>query len=252
MPAGGFVIIEGNTFGSTTGLNDIIDFTGAARPGPILQILNNVSPARAMTCSTWMPPMRISKATCSCTFTTATSRPRILRAPFPTDWAPLAGPTTRRASSRCAISSSMWITSRSARKAASSRWSTTPLLASVWPRLISANPPGHAAGRRCARRRQHLLESARLCGNEFPESISHQRNGHAHRQSEHLRVRRRARQWHGQSECRSAPRQHRHRHHHRNVGLAGSCPARRVSCHRQRPQRSGSRRAGGLGRFDLG
>ncbi len=42
MPAGGFVIIDGNTFGSTTGLNDIIDFTGAARPGPIVQILNNV------------------------------------------------------------------------------------------------------------------------------------------------------------------------------------------------------------------
>jgi CotH kinase protein/Lamin Tail Domain/Bacterial Ig domain/Calx-beta domain/Immunoglobulin domain len=42
MPANGFVIIDGNTFGTTTGLNDIIDFTGARRPGPILQVLNNV------------------------------------------------------------------------------------------------------------------------------------------------------------------------------------------------------------------
>jgi hypothetical protein len=42
MPAGGFVIIDGNTFGTTTGLNDIIDFSGAQRPGPVLQILNNV------------------------------------------------------------------------------------------------------------------------------------------------------------------------------------------------------------------
>src|SRR4030095_2678833 len=42
VPANGFVVIDGNTFGGTTGLNDIIDFTGAHRPGPILQVLNNV------------------------------------------------------------------------------------------------------------------------------------------------------------------------------------------------------------------
>ena len=41
MPANGYVIIEGNTFGGTTGYSDIIDFTGGQRPGPILQVLNN-------------------------------------------------------------------------------------------------------------------------------------------------------------------------------------------------------------------
>jgi hypothetical protein len=41
MPAGGYVIIEGNYFGGTTGYSDIIDFTGGQRPGPILQVLNN-------------------------------------------------------------------------------------------------------------------------------------------------------------------------------------------------------------------
>jgi hypothetical protein len=40
--ANGFALIEGCRFGTTTGLNDIIDFTGGQRPGPILQILNNV------------------------------------------------------------------------------------------------------------------------------------------------------------------------------------------------------------------
>lgn len=41
MPASGYVIIEGNYFGGTTGYSDIIDFTGGQRPGPILQVLNN-------------------------------------------------------------------------------------------------------------------------------------------------------------------------------------------------------------------
>jgi hypothetical protein len=40
--AGGQMIIEGNTFGTNKGHNDIIDFTGPVRPGPILQVLNNV------------------------------------------------------------------------------------------------------------------------------------------------------------------------------------------------------------------
>jgi hypothetical protein len=39
---GGFAIIQGNRFGVTTGLNDIIDFTGGQRPGPILQVLDNI------------------------------------------------------------------------------------------------------------------------------------------------------------------------------------------------------------------
>jgi Lamin Tail Domain/CotH kinase protein/Bacterial Ig domain/Immunoglobulin domain/Immunoglobulin I-set domain len=41
LPAGGYGIIESNWFGTTTGLNDIIDFTGGQRPGAILQILHN-------------------------------------------------------------------------------------------------------------------------------------------------------------------------------------------------------------------
>ena len=36
IPAGGQVIIERNQFGGTTGLNDIIFFRGAQRPGPVL------------------------------------------------------------------------------------------------------------------------------------------------------------------------------------------------------------------------
>ena len=42
MPPNGHAIIERNTFGSTTGYNDIIDFTGGRRPGPIGQFLDNV------------------------------------------------------------------------------------------------------------------------------------------------------------------------------------------------------------------
>lgn len=42
MPPDGYVIIEGNYFGGTTGYSDIIDFTGGRRPGPIIQVLDNV------------------------------------------------------------------------------------------------------------------------------------------------------------------------------------------------------------------
>jgi hypothetical protein len=42
IPAGGHMIFEGNVFGRTVGYNDIIDFTGGHRPGPIIQVLNNV------------------------------------------------------------------------------------------------------------------------------------------------------------------------------------------------------------------
>ncbi len=41
LPAAGYGILDGNWFGTTTGLNDIIDFTGGQRPNAILQILNN-------------------------------------------------------------------------------------------------------------------------------------------------------------------------------------------------------------------
>lgn len=42
VPSAGFVLIEDNVFGRTTLLNDIIDFTGARRPGPTLHIRNNI------------------------------------------------------------------------------------------------------------------------------------------------------------------------------------------------------------------
>jgi hypothetical protein len=42
FPADGYALFQGNTFGKVTGGNDIIDFTGGQRPGPILQILDNV------------------------------------------------------------------------------------------------------------------------------------------------------------------------------------------------------------------
>jgi hypothetical protein len=42
FPADGYALIEGNWFGTTTGYNDIIDFTGGQRPGPIAQFLDNV------------------------------------------------------------------------------------------------------------------------------------------------------------------------------------------------------------------
>jgi hypothetical protein len=47
LPANGFLIIENNLFGSTTGLNDIIDFTGGQRPGAIMQVISNVFTAAA-------------------------------------------------------------------------------------------------------------------------------------------------------------------------------------------------------------
>ncbi len=42
IPANGYGIFRGNYFGHTFGFNDTIDFTGGQRPGPILQIINNV------------------------------------------------------------------------------------------------------------------------------------------------------------------------------------------------------------------
>lgn len=42
MPAGGYALVQGNTFGTTTGHNDIFDFTGGKRPGSIFQVLDNV------------------------------------------------------------------------------------------------------------------------------------------------------------------------------------------------------------------
>lgn len=42
IPAAGFLVIEGNVFGTTTGLNDIIDFSRARRPGPVLEVRGNV------------------------------------------------------------------------------------------------------------------------------------------------------------------------------------------------------------------
>ncbi len=41
IPTNGFVLIEGNRFGTTTGLNDIIDFSNAQRPFAILQVVSN-------------------------------------------------------------------------------------------------------------------------------------------------------------------------------------------------------------------
>ncbi len=38
----GRLVFEGNTFGTTTGYNDIIDFTNAHRPDPIVEVYNNV------------------------------------------------------------------------------------------------------------------------------------------------------------------------------------------------------------------
>ncbi|RPH96787.1 MAG: T9SS C-terminal target domain-containing protein [Calditrichaeota bacterium] len=37
-----YLILRGNTFNSTTGYNDIIDFTGCSRPGPIFQVYDNL------------------------------------------------------------------------------------------------------------------------------------------------------------------------------------------------------------------
>ncbi|MHC4498300.1 MAG: CotH kinase family protein, partial [Planctomycetota bacterium] len=37
-----YLILKNNTIGTTTGYNDIIDFSGCARPGPILEVYDNV------------------------------------------------------------------------------------------------------------------------------------------------------------------------------------------------------------------
>lgn len=42
IPANGFLILEGNIFGTTVGYCDVIDFSGGKRPGPVLQVLDNV------------------------------------------------------------------------------------------------------------------------------------------------------------------------------------------------------------------
>lgn len=42
VPASGYVILEGNTFAGASGESDLIRFTGGKRPGPILQVLDNV------------------------------------------------------------------------------------------------------------------------------------------------------------------------------------------------------------------
>src|SRR5262249_54015403 len=34
-------VLRGNTFGTTTGYSDVIDFTGGKRSGPILQVIDN-------------------------------------------------------------------------------------------------------------------------------------------------------------------------------------------------------------------
>ncbi|HEV8606951.1 MAG TPA: lamin tail domain-containing protein, partial [Tepidisphaeraceae bacterium] len=42
IPAGGEALFQGNIFGGNAGFNDEIDFTGGQRPGPILQLIDNV------------------------------------------------------------------------------------------------------------------------------------------------------------------------------------------------------------------
>ena len=42
LPPDGYALLEGNWFGSTTGYNDIIDFTGGQRPGAIARFINNI------------------------------------------------------------------------------------------------------------------------------------------------------------------------------------------------------------------
>jgi hypothetical protein len=41
LPANGYLVIESNTFNAVAQAADVIEFTGAARPGPIVQVLNN-------------------------------------------------------------------------------------------------------------------------------------------------------------------------------------------------------------------
>ncbi len=42
LPPDGEWVFEGNVFGTTTGYSDILDISGGRRPGPVLQVLNNV------------------------------------------------------------------------------------------------------------------------------------------------------------------------------------------------------------------
>jgi len=42
LPPDGEWIFEGNVFGTTTGYSDILDVSGGQRPGPVLQVLNNL------------------------------------------------------------------------------------------------------------------------------------------------------------------------------------------------------------------
>ncbi|HMJ91397.1 MAG TPA: right-handed parallel beta-helix repeat-containing protein [Candidatus Acidoferrum sp.] len=42
MPANGYAVIKGNVFGAPSGYNDNADLTGGNRPGPILQLIDNV------------------------------------------------------------------------------------------------------------------------------------------------------------------------------------------------------------------
>ena len=37
-----YFILQGNVFGTTTGYSDVVDFTGGQRPGPIIQVIDNV------------------------------------------------------------------------------------------------------------------------------------------------------------------------------------------------------------------
>jgi len=50
MPADGHALIASNWFGTTTGYNDIIDFTGGNRPGPVACFLGNVFTAGVDDC----------------------------------------------------------------------------------------------------------------------------------------------------------------------------------------------------------
>ncbi|MHB1034559.1 MAG: lamin tail domain-containing protein [Pirellulales bacterium] len=42
LPVGGQLVLDGNTFGAATGEGDILRFYGGQRPGPIVQVLDNV------------------------------------------------------------------------------------------------------------------------------------------------------------------------------------------------------------------
>ena len=42
LVAPGYLILRGNTFGKASNGGDVIDFTGAEAPGPVMQIIDNV------------------------------------------------------------------------------------------------------------------------------------------------------------------------------------------------------------------